>query len=153
MLIAEVLSGHAPFAAYRMRKATAKIPARTRFERGPAAATIESAWRPRRLYGFTGVGFAQPNPNGEPPMALSITLTISRVPPTGSKCLNGSRLTRPNNLAVPSPSFQATNAWAHSWTGPLMSRNMTIQMTAAARWAEVNGTLASQPCPRDGRRD
>ena len=53
----------------------------------------------------------------------------SRTPPIGSKWTIGLSVSRPNILAVPSPSRYAANAWANSWTGNPTSSMIAMTMT------------------------
>ena len=72
----------------------------TRFEAGPARATRTSPLRrSRRLLGFTGVGLAQPKTN-----PLRQHRDDRNRPPIGSKWTTGLSVSRPNILAVASPS-------------------------------------------------
>ena len=72
-----------------------------RFEAGPARATATSPFRrSRRFEGLTGVGLAQPKSSPLPDRAVSTRSS----PPNGSKWTIGLRVSRPNTLAVPSPS-------------------------------------------------
>src|SRR5258706_8847494 len=102
--------------------------ASTRFEIGPAAATSASPHRPpRRVIGLTGVGLAQPNPK---PRKRKETASIR--PPTGSKWARGSRVSRPNSLAVPSPRRNAARACENSWIGNATSSITAMTTTRAS---------------------
>ena len=81
------------------RRTNAPISAITRFESGPATATMTSPLRRlRRFAGLTGVGLAQPKRN--PP---SSTEMIVIIPPTLSKWTIGLSVRRPKSFAVESP--------------------------------------------------
>jgi len=68
------------------------IKAKTRFEAGPAIATVASDHRPGlKLYGLYGTGLAQPKIN--PPNKYPIVGTT--IEPIGSMCLTGFRVKRP----------------------------------------------------------
>ena len=82
------------------------------FIAGPPAATQAMSRRElRKAANFTGTGLAYPKTNGD---RASKRNPGSRIVPTGSMCLKGLRLTRPNWDAVSSPRNRATNACAAS---------------------------------------
>lgn len=85
---------------------TAAIAAIRKLLPGPARETHINAEREcaRSFHGFTGTGFAQPNP-----MRISIKLPIR------SRCLNGFKVNRPAFLGVSSPKRSATKACENSW--------------------------------------
>src|SRR4051794_29137511 len=89
---------------------------------GPPAARPWPRAPPSRFNGWTGVGFAQPNPN-DPPEPMK--LIASRTPPTGSKWTTGLSVSRPNILAVASPRRNAASAWLNSWTGKAINSMIT----------------------------
>ena len=79
-----------------------------------------------------------------------MNVRASSVPPTGSKWAIGLSVSRPNILAVPSPSRYAASAWLNSWTGSPMSSMMATTIAAGTTVGRrcASGTLATGRVPR-----
>ena len=97
----------------RNLKIKPKTTAKEIFDKGPATETfISPHFLSRKLYGFTGTGFAQPNKTGLPAINKSKGKIIE---PNGSKCFKGFKVSLPSYFAVGSPKLEATYPWASSW--------------------------------------
>src|ERR1043165_5128551 len=93
-----------------------------RFAKGPATATKAISRRGfLRFCQVIGTGLAQPNI--KPPREKRMAGTI--IVPIGSICFRGFKVKRPNNLAVGSPHFEATQPCAVSWTVIAKSKGIT----------------------------
>src|SRR5437870_5678933 len=99
------------------RTTTANATARSRFETGPASATLTGSLRGfLRFAHWIGTGFAQPSTIGEWNRARAAG---SKRDPNGSTCGSGLSVSRPRSRAVVSPFHSATSPWAHSCTTTL----------------------------------
>ena len=94
-------------------RARPKIRASTRFDAGPASATMSSPHRLLdKLYGLYGTGFAYPKTTGDP---LLISRNGRKTEPNQLRCTRGLRESLPALYAVLSPSLYAAYPCATSW--------------------------------------
>jgi len=89
------------------------ISAITKFDAGPAKATIPSPKRRfLKLYGLIGTGLAHPSIT---PPGNKAHRRGTAIEPIGSMCFIGFKVILPSSFAVGSPWYKAAIPWATSW--------------------------------------